>query len=70
MAHTKHGPFVYACNRHSWGSPNGSGEHYGFNLFSLRFWGLAAPRKRGRPVGVRDRVDCPRQILKRQRGLK
>ena len=57
MARTRHGPFVYACNRHTWGSPNSAGENYAGIPFLLAITGLSLfiPAKtRGRPKGSKD----------------
>jgi hypothetical protein len=54
MTHSRHGPFAYACNRHTWGSPKSAGENYlsGFILLSLLSLG---PRKKlGRPKNSKD----------------
>lgn len=56
MAH-RHGVFNYACNRHTWGSPNSAGENYAGIPFLLAITGLSlfiAPKKLGRPKGSKD----------------
>jgi hypothetical protein len=62
MTHSRHGPFVYACNRHTFGSPNSAGENYasGFTLLSLL--GLKPRKKLGRPKNSKDSYQRTRRF--------